>query len=208
MSKKTKNKQIIPEDYYLQPDVVALSRSFLGKYLITNIDGYLCGGKIVETEAYSHINDKACHSHLQRKTTRTEVMFRRGGVAYVYIVYGFHHMFNMITNEEGKADAVLVRAIEPTLGHEYMMERRNLDQINNRLTGGPGMLSQALAIDRELYGVPLTTGELVWLEDHGEDIPDERVVASPRVGIDYAGEDAQLPWRFRIKDSPWTSKAK
>lgn len=204
-----KNTRIIPEEFYVQSDVVALSRGLLGKYLFTEIGGKLCGGKIVETEAYSHVNDKACHSHLQKRTTRTEVMFRRGGVAYVYKIYGIYDLFNIITNVEDKADAVLIRAIEPTEGVEYMMERRNIpNPLSYRLTAGPGMLSQALGISRDLYGLPLTTGEAIWLEDHHASVEEEDVMASPRVGIDYAGEDALLPWRFRVKSSPWTSKAK
>ncbi len=203
-----KSSQIIAEDFYLQSDVVGLSRAFLGKYLFTDIGGKYCGGKIVETEAYSHINDQACHSHLQKRTSRTEVMFNRGGVAYVYKIYGMYDLFNIITNVEGKADAVLIRAIEPTEGLEHMMVRRNINPVSYRLTAGPGMLSMALGITRDLYAIPLTTGEAIWLEDRGEVVKEEDVLASPRVGIDYAGEDAMLPWRFRIKGSHWTSKAK
>jgi len=203
-----KNSRIIPEDFYVQPDVVSLSCQLLGKYLYTRIDEKVCGGKIVETEAYSHVNDKACHSHLQKRTSRTEVMFRRGGVAYVYKVYGIHDLFNIITNEENKADAVLIRAIEPSEGIEHMMERRKISEVSSRLTAGPGMLSQALGISRDLYGEPLTTGESIWLEDRDEVVHHDDILTSPRVGIDYAGEDAMLPWRFRIKSSTWTSKAK
>jgi DNA-3-methyladenine glycosylase len=208
MTKKMKNSRIIPEEFYIQPDVVSLSCKLLGKHLYTRIDDKVCGGKIVETEAYSHVNDKACHSHLQKRTSRTEVMFRRGGVAYVYKVYGIHDLFNVITNEENKADAVLIRAIEPIEGIEYMMKRRKISTLSHRLTAGPGMLSQALGINRDLYGELLTTGESVWLEDKDEVVHQDNVLASPRVGIDYAGKDALLPWRFRIKGSKWTSKAK
>jgi len=199
---------IVPKAYYLQEDVVSLSRSFLGKYLYTEVNGKLCGGKIVETEAYSHINDKACHSHLQKRTTRTEIMFHEGGVAYVYKIYGMYDLFNIITNARDKADAVLVRAIEPTDGIETMQQRRKLNNFSVRLTAGPGMLSQALGISRDLYGHDLTLGEKIWIEDRGVSIKDEDIIASPRVGIDYAEEDAQLPWRFRVKSSNWTSKAK
>ena len=208
MIKETNNGQILPEEYYLASDVVSLSKSFLGKYLYTNLDGKRCGGRIVETEAYSHVNDKACHSHLQRRTTRTEVMFRAGGVAYVYKVYGMHYLFNMITNVEGKADAVLVRAIEPTEGVSHMLDRRQVEPGSYRLTAGPGMLSQALGITKDLYGMSLTTGGYIWIEDRNDDVENDDIIASPRVGIDYAGEDALLPWRFRLKSSPWTSKAK
>ena len=199
---------IIPSSFYQRDDVVQISREFLGKYLMVDIDGEVAGGMIVETEAYSHVGDKACHSHLNRRTTRTEVMYRPGGVAYVYKVYGFHYLFNMITNVKDKPDAVLVRAIEPTLGLEVMQRRRNLPEVMPRLTAGPGMLTQALGITKQHYGISLTTGDTIWIEDRGVVIKEDQVIASPRVGIDYAGEDAQLPWRFRVKDSRWTSKAK
>lgn len=199
---------IIPQGFYLQDNVVALSKALLGKYLFTNIQGKISGGKIVETEAYSHINDKACHSHLQRRTTRTQIMFHAGGVAYVYKIYGMYDLFNIITNEENKADAVLVRAIEPTDGIELMQHRRKIDDYSYRLTAGPGMLSQALGITKDLYGEDLTSGEKIWIEDRDVTLNENEIIASPRVGIDYAEEDAALPWRFRIKDSPWTSKAK
>ncbi len=199
---------VLPESFYQRSDVVQISRELLGKYLFADIDGEITGGKIVETEAYSHVGDQACHSHLNRRTNRTEVMFRPGGVAYVYKVYGFHHLFNMITNGADKADAVLVRAIEPTVGLEMMQQRRNLEGVIPRLTAGPGMLTQAMGINKQHYGLPLTTGKTIWIENRGEAIPDKDIVASPRVGIDYAGEDALLPWRFRVKDSKWTSKAK
>ncbi len=199
---------IISESFYQRPDVVQISREFLGKYLMVDIDGQRAGGRIVETEAYAHVGDQACHSHLNRRTTRTEIMYHAGGVAYVYKVYGFHYLFNMITNVKDKPDAVLIRAIEPTEGIEAMQERRNINDFVPRLTAGPGMLTQALGINKSHYGISLTSGEIIWIEDRNETIADDNVIASPRVGIDYAGEDAALPWRFRVKDSKWTSKAK
>lgn len=199
---------VLPETFYQRPDVVQISREFLGKYLLADIDGEMTGGKIVETEAYAHVGDQACHSHLNRRTTRTEIMYHAGGVAYVYKVYGFHYLFNMITNVQDKPDAVLVRAIEPTVGLEAMQRRRNLIGVVPRLTAGPGMLTQALGINKTHYGLPLTTGETIWIEDRGETVRETDIIASPRVGIDYAGEDAALPWRFRIAGSRWTSKAK
>ena len=199
---------ILPESFYQRSDVVQISREFLGKYLFADIDGEVAGGRIVETEAYSHVGDQACHSHLNRRTTRTEVMYRPGGVAYVYKVYGFHFLFNMITNVQDKPDAVLVRAIEPTVGLEVMQRRRNLSSVMPRLTAGPGMLTQALGINKSHYGLPLTTGDTIWIEDRDETVAEADIIASPRVGIDYAGEDAALPWRFRVAGSPWTSKAK
>ncbi|TGE21874.1 DNA-3-methyladenine glycosylase [Hymenobacter aquaticus] len=197
----------IPLDFYRGPDVVQIARDLLGKYVFTNIDGVLTGGRIVETEAYAHLNDQACHSHLGRYTARTKVMYEAGGVAYTYLIYGRYVLFNLITNEAGKADAVLIRGLEPTEGVPEMLLRRGLTQPARNLTGGPGLLTQALGITTQHYGTDLT-GNLIWLEDHHEPVPDELIVASPRVGIDYAGPDAALPWRFRLKGSPWTSPAK
>ena len=193
--------------FYRQPDVVQLSRNLLGKYLFTNINGVLTGGRIVETEAYAHLNDQACHSHLGRFTKRTRVMYEAGGVAYVYLIYGRYALFNIITNEAGKADAVLIRGLEPTEGIPEMLLRRGLTTPSAKLTAGPGLLTQALGITTTYYGTDLT-GDTIWIEDRGDVVPDELVVASPRVGIDYAGDDVTLPWRFRVKNSKWTSLAK
>lgn len=197
----------LPLSYYRQPDVVALARDLLGKYLYSRIDGVLTGGRIVETEAYAHIDDQACHSHLGRFTKRTRIMYEAGGVAYVYLIYGRYALFNIITNVAGKADAVLIRAIEPTEGLAEMQLRRGLSQPARNLTAGPGLLTQALGIRVAHYGTDLTA-DLIWLEDHQEPVAEADVVASPRVGIDYAGADAALPWRFRIRGSKWTSPAK
>lgn len=165
------------------------------------------GGRVVETEAYSGIGDRACHAHLNRRTKRTEIMYHAGGVAYVYLVYGLHALFNIVTNEAGRADAVLIRAIEPTEGVEEMMRRRQLPRPEPKLTAGPGIMCQALGITTAHYGTDLT-GNQIWVEDRLENVAEDAIIASPRVGVDYAGEDALLPWRFRIKGSPWTSKAK
>ncbi|WP_324675576.1 DNA-3-methyladenine glycosylase [Hymenobacter sp. GOD-10R] len=197
----------LPVTFYQQPDVVQISRSLIGKYLFTNIDGVLTGGRIVETEAYAHINDQACHSHLGRFTKRTRIMYEAGGVAYVYLIYGRYALFNIITNEVGKADAVLIRAIEPVEGIPEMLVRRGLAKVSSKLTAGPGLVTQALGITTAYYGTSVV-GDIIWIEDYDETIPDELIIASPRVGIDYAGDDATLPWRFRLKNSKWTSPAK
>ncbi|MEQ9439032.1 MAG: DNA-3-methyladenine glycosylase [Cyclobacteriaceae bacterium] len=198
----------LPPSFYQRPNVLQISRDLLGKYLFTEIEGKVAGGMIVETEAYSHQGDLATQAHLQRRKNRTEVMFRPGGVAYVYRVYRIHHLFNIITNEQGKPDAVLVRAIEPTLNVEIMQQRRNLSGVIPRLTAGPGMLTQALGITSAHSKLPITRGEAIWIEDRGIEVEKQHIWASARVGINYAGEDALLPWRFRIRDNPWTSKAK
>jgi len=199
---------ILDKHFYQRENVVKISKELLGKYLVTQINGVRTGGMIVETEAYCHINDRACHSHMQRRTQRTEIMFHAGGVAYVYLCYGIHNLFNIITNVADKADAVLIRAIEPVENIERMQQRRGLDKVTPRLTAGPGTLSQALGITKNHNGISLTKRETIWVEDRGIAIPEKSIIASPRVGIGYAGEDALLPWRFRIKDNPWTSKAK
>jgi DNA-3-methyladenine glycosylase len=191
-------------DFYRQPDVVAVAQALVGKYLVTCVGGELTSGQIVETEAYCGATDKACHAHL-RRTKRTEVMFRAGGVAYVYLCYGIHRLFNIVTNQEGLADAVLVRAVAPAEGLPTMLARRGLAQVAPRLTAGPGALAEALGIGLVHYGTDLT-GPEIWLEDRGGPAP--ALVASPRVGVDYAGEDALLPWRFRAQGSPWCSPAK
>jgi DNA-3-methyladenine glycosylase len=197
----------LSEAFYTRPDPVQISRELLGKYLFTNINGILTGGIIVETEAYNGRTDKACHAHLGRRTTRTEVMYHTGGVAYVYFTYGMHHLFNIVTNEAGYADAVLVRALEPTVGIEEMLLRRGLQKQEYRLTAGPGVMCQALGITRDLYGEELQ-GNKIWLEDQNLMVPDEDIVSGPRVGIAYAQEDALLPWRFSIRNNPWVSRAK
>ncbi len=195
----------LPLSFYSRPDVVQISRELLGKFLLTEIDGVRTGGMIVETEAYSGENDKACHAHLGRRTARTQIMYQQGGVAYVYLIYGLHHLFNIVTNEEGKADAVLIRAIEPTEGVEEMLLRRQMQKKEKRLTAGPGVMSKALGISRKQYGEPLS-GPPVWVEDRQLKISEKEIIARPRVGVAYAGEDALLPWRFSIKNNPWVSK--
>lgn len=197
----------LEKDFYLRPDVVQISKDLIGKFLYTSIDGALTGGMIVETEAYSGRNDKACHAHLNRRTKRTEIMYRDGGMAYVYLCYGIHYLFNITTNVEGLADAILIRAIEPVEGLRFMQERRNFFKNSPILTAGPGVVSKALGINKNHYGQSLL-GETIWVEDKGTIIKQEEIQASPRVGVAYAGEHALLPWRFRLKNNEWTSKAK
>ena len=195
----------LPKDFYTRPNVVQIAQELLGKYLYTAVDGMLTGGMIVETEAYSGENDRACHAHMNRRTARTEIMYHEGGIAYVYLVYGIYNLFNIITNVEGKADAVLIRAIEPEIGTEEMLVRRNMPTIKPNLTAGPGVMSIALGVNRKHYGEDLT-GNTIWLEDKGITLPEDNIMTVPRVGIDYAGDDALLPWRFYIKGNKWVSR--
>lgn len=194
----------LPESFYQRTNVVTVARELLGKVLFTRIDGLLTGGMIVETEAYSW-KERGCHAYGAKKTQRNEIMFAKGGHAYVYLCYGMHHLFNVVTNGENRADAVLVRAIEPVEGIAHMMERRG--ELSNKfhLTSGPGKLTKALGIDRKWNGKFLIDNE-VWIEEAGNKVLGSRVEATPRIGIDYAGDDALLPWRFTIKGNVWVSK--
>jgi DNA-3-methyladenine glycosylase len=199
--------QKLPLSFYTRTDAVSIARDLVGKYLFTSMDGILTGGRIVETEAYRGEHDMACHANGGKRTPRTEIMYHEGGVAYVYLIYGMYALFNVITNVAGKADAVLIRAIEPVVGIPEMLLRRGHTRLSPKLTAGPGVLSSALGITTRHYGTPLT-GDLIWLETREQPVPENQLIASPRVGVAYAGEDAAHPWRFRLRDSPWTSPAK
>jgi DNA-3-methyladenine glycosylase len=193
----------LPESFYQRANVVTIARELLGKQLVTSIKGQVTAGIIVETEAYSH-KERGCHAFDNKKTQRNAIMFQPGGFSYVYLCYGIHNLFNVVTNQDGEADAVLIRALEPTGGIEWMQKRMNTSS-STRITSGPGKLTKALGIDRTMNGKYLLANE-VWIEDSGTKIGSSKIVASPRIGIDYAGEDAKLPWRFYIKDNVWISR--
>jgi DNA-3-methyladenine glycosylase len=190
--------------WYQRDNVVEIARGLLGNVLCTNIDGLITKGKIVETEAYSGTDDRACHANGHRKTKRNEIMFADGGHAYVYLCYGIHHLFNVVTNIEGRADAVLIRAVEPLDGIDVMLRRRALKNANRRITAGPGMLSDALGIKTHHNGA-LLDGDTIWIEV-GKTPANEQIVSTTRIGVSYAGEDALKPWRFYIKENLWVSK--
>ncbi|HKK44092.1 MAG TPA: DNA-3-methyladenine glycosylase [Balneolaceae bacterium] len=192
--------------FYQQEDVVSMARQLVGKVLCTRIDGRtITSGIITETEAYCGRNDKACHANDGTRTDRTEIMYHAGGVAYVYLCYGIHHLFNVVTNIEDQADAVLIRAIEPLDGKEVMLERRTSQKTNPALTAGPGRLTQALGITTDFDATDLT-GNTIWIEDRGLNYLEQDLVATPRIGVDYAGEHAKRPWRFYPQKSRWISK--
>ncbi|MEM6270272.1 MAG: DNA-3-methyladenine glycosylase [Bacteroidota bacterium] len=199
---------ILPQNFYTRADTLLIAQQLLGKHLVTQFaDGLRTSGRIVETEAYLGREDRACHAWNGRFTDRTRVMYESGGGAYVYLCYGIHHLFNVITHRAGEPHAILIRGLEPIDGIPTMLQRRGMARIAPRLTAGPGALAKALGIDRSLTGHSLQSPP-TWIEDHGEDIALPEIIASPRVGIDYAGEDAQLPYRFRIRNCKWTSPAK
>ncbi len=196
--------QKLPPEFYQRSDVVQIAKDLLGQRLVTSIDGLLTVVRITETEAYCGATDKACHAHLNRRTKRTEIMFGPGGAAYVYLCYGIHHLFNVVTNTEDLADAVLVRAAEPVVGEEHMLLRRGMTKVEKRLTSGPGSLSKALGITKEHYG-ELLWGETIWIEE-GVLLSPAKIHATTRIGVEYAEEDALLPWRFYDKNSQFVSK--
>lgn len=190
---------ILPNSYYLSNDTLFLARDLLGKSLLTQIDGSLTGGIIVETEAYLGSDDRASHAYNHRRTKRNEAMYAAGGIAYVYLCYGIHFMFNIVTHGKDHPHAILIRAIHPTTGIETMLKRRKKPYISKILTSGPGTLTQALGITTLQNNTPLT-GPLIWLEDRNHSFKNDEVIATPRIGIDYAGVDALKPWRFVVKD--------
>ena len=198
---------ILPPSFYTRKDVVKIARELLGKVLVTNIDGIRTAGMIVETEAYAGIHDKAAHSFGGRLTERTKVMYMKGGVAYIYLCYGIHHLFNVITNVEGTPSGVLIRAVEPLEGIEDMLLRRKKEKLTPALTAGPGAMSAALGINTALTGTSLS-GNDIYIEDRDIKIKPQDIVTGTRVGVDYAEEDALRPYRFSIKGNKYVSKGK
>jgi DNA-3-methyladenine glycosylase len=186
---------ILAADFYLRDDVVRISRDLLGKVLCTKVNGKLTKAIITETEAYAGVTDKASHAYGDRRTKRTEPMYGPGGTAYVYLCYGIHHLFNVVTNEEGVPHAVLIRAGKPVSGLETMLRRRNRGRADKKLMPGPGTVAQALAITTAMTGTDLR-GKKIWIEDHGIVIQESEISAGPRIGVDYAEEDAARPYRF------------
>ncbi len=190
MSKLTK-------DFYLRDDVVQISKDLLGKYLFTKIDNQITAGIITETEAYAGASDKASHAYNNRRTNRTEIMFAEGGTSYVYLCYGIHHLFNVVTNIKDIPHAVLVRAIKPIEGVDFILKRRNAIQIHNKIASGPGTVSQALGILTKHSGLDLT-GNKIWVEDKGIKVMKKEIIAGSRIGVAYAEEDAKLLYRFNV----------
>jgi DNA-3-methyladenine glycosylase len=194
----------LPRSFYTRPNVVTVARDLLGKLLVVpQKNGKRVSGKIVETEAYRGPLDRAAHSYGGRRTKRTEPMYGIGGTAYVFFVYGMYFQFNVVTNVAETPHAVLIRAVEPVEGLELMRERR-AGQPDRNLTKGPGKLCIAMGIDRSLDGADLL-GNRVWLEE-GARLARKQIATGPRIGIDYAGEWVDKPWRFWIKDNPYVSR--
>ncbi|RLD53813.1 MAG: DNA-3-methyladenine glycosylase [Bacteroidetes bacterium] len=185
----------LPLSFYLQESVTLIARGLIGMRLCSFKDDVITSGIIVETEAYEGITDKASHAYNNRRTARTEIMFQKGGVAYVYLCYGMHHLFNVVTNIEGVPHAVLIRAIFPTDGIDTMKQRTAKQSMGFKATNGPGKLAKALGIHTSDTGENLT-GNKIWIEKTNIQIKQGDIVAGPRIGVGYAGEDALLPYRF------------
>lgn len=197
----------LPLSFFERSDVVQIARELIGKILLTSFNGQRTSGRIVETEAYNGIVDKASHAYSGRRTNRTDIMFREGGTAYVYLCYGIHHLFNVVTNTINIPHAVLIRAIEPLEGVDIMKERLHIQkgaQPEHTLGRGPGKLSKALGISTSHTGTILQ--ESIAIYDDGY-TPSE-IVVSARIGVDYAAEDAELPYRFYLAGSKAVSGKK
>lgn len=194
----------LPREFYTRSSVLAVARELIGKLLVVpTTSGQRVSGTIVETEAYRGPQDRAAHSYGGRRTKRTETMYGIGGTAYVFFVYGMYNQFNVVTNTADTPHAILIRALEPVEGIDRMRERRH-GQPERNLTNGPGKLCIAMGIDRSFDAADLL-GNRVWIEE-GVRIPRSRIMSGPRIGIDYAEEWIDKPWRFWIRDNPNVSR--
>ena len=185
----------LTKEYFLGDNVLAIARDLLGKSLFTRVDGQLTGGLICEVEAYIGTDDRASHAYDGRRTHRNEMMYHEGGVAYVYLCYGMHHLLNFVTNADGIPDAILIRGIIPTHGEELMLQRTGKRKVTSDIGIGPGKVSKLLGLTVTDNGLSLC-GDTLWIEDRGRLVPDNQVETTSRIGVDYAGEDALLPYRF------------
>ena len=193
LQKKTLLK--LAADFYLRDDVVLIARELLGKILYTKFNGELCGGIITETEAYAGIRDRASHAYNGRRSERTEIMYCKGGTAYVYLCYGMHSLFNVVTNKKDVPDAVLIRGISPVTGIETMLKRTAKKIADKNFGVGPGKVSKVLGIHFSHTGTDLC-GNQIWLEDAGISALKNEIYTGTRIGVDYAGDDSLLPYRF------------
>lgn len=198
----------LPKSFYQSMDVISLSRQLIGKTLVSNFEGHRTTGMIVETEAYLGAIDRASHAFGMKRTRRTEVMYGEGGLVYVYLCYGIHHLFNVVVSPKQYPHAILIRALEPLEGIDIMLSRCHKPSLNPTLTGGPGTLTKAMGLTTAHTGMSLTGRSPIWIEQGAREIPDDEIIASTRVGVAYAGQDALLPYRFMLRGNPYLSKGK
>ena len=200
------SRRTLSRSFYEPEDPVAVAVRLLGKILRVKAKTGICAGRIVEVEAYGGPRDRASHAWRGR-TPRNESMFGPPGTAYVYLCYGIHRMFNVVTAPEGIPAAVLIRAVEPVEGISQMARRRSFTTDDYRLTGGPGALTAALGIRMEWDRSDLVCGP-IRIEDDGMRVAASKIQQRPRVGVNYAGPAARFPWRFSIRDNPWVSRSR
>ena len=194
----------IPIEFYRREDVLQIAKDLLGKILVTKWNGIITSGRIVECEAYAGVTDNASHASGGRRTPRNKIMYAEGGVAYVYLCYGIHHLFNVVTNIKDVPHAVLIRALEPLKGIKTMLERTGKEELDTTLTKGPGNVSKALGIYTKHTGLSLM-GKEIFIADKKFSYALKDIGASPRIGVQYAGKDANLPFRFYVKGNPFVS---
>ena len=199
------NLKPLPAVFYTRPDVLEITRDLLGKLIVTRFEGCITSARIVEAEAYNGVDDRASHAYGRRFTQRTKVMYAAGGHAYVYLCYGIHQMFNVVAGEAGHPLAILIRGGEPVGGIETMLMRRHMKTLTPAITNGPGKIAAALGLHTRHTGMSLQSPEL-FIADDGYTVDHSAVMATPRIGVDYAGEDALLPYRYIIKDNPFAGK--
>ncbi|MFB6257484.1 MAG: DNA-3-methyladenine glycosylase [Flavobacteriales bacterium] len=193
--------QRLEKSFYERKEVTRIARELLGKFLVRDVGDARCAGMITETEAYAGRTDRACHAYGGRRTKRTEVMYRAGGTAYVYLCYGIHHLFNVISGPKERPDAVLIRAIEASDGIDRLLRERRLERPKRNWLGGPGKLTHGLGLRTETHnGTDLTKDPELWIEDRGIEIPEKTIHTGSRIGIDYAGPAAELPYRFYLQE--------
>jgi len=188
----------LSRDFYLR-DAETAARELLGKLLVHRQGGAETALIITETEAYKGITDRACHAFGGRRTARNQIMYAQGGVIYVYLCYGLHHLLNFVTNQKDIPEAVLIRGIAPTHGLEVMLQRTGKSAITPGVVNGPGKVSKALGITLAINGTSLES-DIIWVEDRGEIISSGGIVQTPRIGVEYAGEDAKLLYRFVLNE--------
>ena len=194
----------LPLSFYQRENVLQIAEELMGKLLVTTKGGINTAGRIVECEAYNGFPDKASHAFGGRRTNRNEIMYSAGGVAYVYLCYGIHHLFNVVTHFKDTPHAILIRSLEPVKGIKDMLFRTGKKHVDNTFTRGPGNVSKALGIYTSDSGTPLT-GKNIFLANDGVTYSKKEIFTSPRIGVDYAGEDALLSYRFYIKGNPFVS---
>lgn len=204
MAKITHKLRKLNIDFYDREDVLQIAKDLLGKIIVTKFKEGITTGRIVETEAYFSSNDKASHAYGGRRTARNEHMYASAGTSYVYICYGLHHLFNVVTNKKNVPDAVLIRAVEPIKGIDIMLKRTGKKKLDNTLTKGPGNVGKALGIDKKHSGLNLLGNQLFIAEDDFV-VSEELTGISKRIGVEGAGVSASLPYRFYIKGNKFVS---